>query len=219
MVAFPSIPQRSRPMPTTLDRKQHIKVRETQMEISDEKAAFTEDFEGKLADAQTQLEVLQTQRAELERQKIALEDLNQRKQEFMNGQLDLTERFATSITNIEREIFESKQELDDLDQTRAAFVNHLNRIESLNPEAWPKDALSTELQKALVILDKADEEFEQAVSYFAGTRKSSIFGGPSGSIRGVSTQGDFQTMLRNGLAFNLPVIVLGSLALLIYLFK
>ena len=219
MVAFPSIPQRSRPMPTTLDRKQHIKVRETQMEISDEKAAFTEDFEGKLADAQTQLEVLQTQRAELERQKIALEDLNHRKQEFMNGQLDLTERFATSITNIEREIFESKQELDDLDQTRAAFVNHLNRIESLNPEAWPKDALSTELQKALVILDKADEEFEQAVSYFAGTRKSTIFGGPSGSIRGVSTQGDFQTMLRNGLAFNLPVIVLGSLALLIYLFK
>ncbi len=219
MVAFPSNPQRSRPMPTTLDRKQHIKVRETQMEISDEKAAFTEDFEGKLADAQTQLEVLQTQRAELERQKIALEDLNQRKQEFMNGQLDLTERFATSITNIEREIFESKQELDDLDQTRAAFVNHLNRIESLNPEAWPKDALSTELQKALVILDKADEEFEQAVSYFAGTRKSTIFGGPSGSIRGVSTQGDFQTMLRNGLAFNLPVIVLGSLALLIYLFK
>ncbi len=219
MVAFSSIPQRSRPMPTTLDRKQHIKVRETQMEISDEKAAFTEDFEGKLADAQTQLEVLQAQRAELERQKIALEDLNQRKQEFMNGQLDLTERFATSITNIEREIFESKQELDDLDQTRAAFVNHLNRIESLNPEAWPKDALSTELQKALVILDKADEEFEQAVSYFAGTRKSTIFGGPSGSIRGVSTQGDFQTMLRNGLAFNLPVIVLGSLALLIYLFK
>ena len=113
------------------------------MEISDDKAAFTEDFEEKLADAQTQLEVLQTQRAELERQKIALEDLNQRKQEFMNGQLDLTERFATSITNIEREIFESKQELDDLDQTRAAFVNHLNRIESLNPEAWPKDALST----------------------------------------------------------------------------
>ena len=137
----------------------------------------------------------------------------------MNGQLDLTEKFATSITNIEREIFESKQELDDLDQTRAAFVNHLNRIESLNPEAWPKDALSTELQKALVILDKADEEFENATSYFSGTRKSSLFGGPSGSIRGVSAQGDFLTMLRNGLAFNFPVIVLGSLALLIYLLK
>lgn len=219
MVTLSNLIHRSAPMPNILDRKQHIKVRETQMEISDEKAAFTEDFEGKLADAQSQLEVLQTQRAELERQKVALEDLNQRKQEFMNGQLDLTEKFGTAITTIERELFESKQEIDDLDQTRAAFVNHLNRIESLNPEAWPKESLSTELQKALVILDKADEEFEQAVSYFAGTRKSSIFGGPSGSLRGVSPQGDFQTMVRNGLAFNLPVIVLGSLALVIYLLK
>lgn len=206
-------------MPTTVDRKQHIKVRESQLEISSERAAITEDFEGKLADAQTQLELLQTQRQELERQKIALEDLNQRKQEFLSGQLDLTEKFSTAVTTIERELFESKQEIDDLDQTRAAFVNHLNRIESLNPEAWPRESLSTELQKALVILDKAEEEFEQAVSYFAGTRKSSVFGGPSGSVRGIHGQTDFQTMLRNGLAFNLPIIVLGSIALIIYLFK
>ena len=206
-------------MPTTVDRKQHIKVRESQLEIPSDAPPITEDFEGKLADAQTQLEILQTQRMELERQKIALEDLNHRKQEFLNGQLDLTEKFSTAITTIERELFESKQEIDDLDQTRAAFVNHLNRIESLNPEAWPKESLSTELQKALTVLDKAEEEFEQAASYFAGTRKSNVFGGPSGGIRSMGGQADFQTMLRNGLAFNLPVIVLGSIAIIIYLFK
>ena len=50
-------------MPTTQSRKQHIKVRETQMEISDEKAPFTDDFEGKLADAQTQLEVYESRPA------------------------------------------------------------------------------------------------------------------------------------------------------------
>ena len=206
-------------MPQTVDRKQHIKVRETQMEINADQAAFTEDFEGQLADAQSQLEALQTQRAELEQQRVALENLNQKKQEFLDGQLDLTERFSTAITAIERELFESKQEIDDLDQTRAAFVNHMNRIESLNPEAWPKDSLNDELQKALVVLDKADDEFEQALSYFAGTRKNGVLGGGNGSIRSFSGQGDFQTMLRNGLAFNLPIIILGSLALLIYLFK
>jgi len=206
-------------MSTIVDRKQHIKVRESQLEIPSDRAAITEDFEGKLAEAQTQLEMLQTQRQELERQKVALEDLNQRKQEFLNGQLDLTEKFATAVTTIERELYESKQEIDDLDQTRAAFVNHLNRIESLNPGAWPKESLSSELQKAIVILDKAEEEFEQAVSYFAGTRKSSVFGGPAGSMRGMASQTDFRTMFRNGLAFNLPVIILGSVALFIYLFK
>ncbi|MDA7493682.1 hypothetical protein N9073_04925 [Akkermansiaceae bacterium] len=206
-------------MPTTQSRKQHIKVRETQMEISDEKAPFTDDFEGKLADAQTQLEVLHTQRAELERQKIALEDLNQRKQEFLAGQLELSERFATAITTIDRELFESKREAEDLDQTRIAFANHLNRLESLNPEAWPKDSLGNELEKALVILDKADEEFEQAVSHFGETRKDSLFSGQTGSFSGASSQGSFIGMIRNGFAFNLPIILLGSVAILIYHFK
>jgi hypothetical protein len=206
-------------MPTTQSRKQHIKVRETQMEISDEKAPFTDDFEGKLADAQTQLEALHSQRAELERQKIALEDLNQRKQEFLAGQLELSERFATAITTIDRELFESKREAEDLDQTRIAFANHLNRLESLNPEAWPKDSLGTELEKALVILDKADEEFEQAVSHFGETRKDSLFSGQPGSFSGASSQGNFIGMIRNGFAFNLPIILLGSVAILIYHFK
>ncbi|MDB4371928.1 hypothetical protein N9Z69_02045 [bacterium] len=206
-------------MPTTQSRKQHIKVRETQMEISDEKAPFTDDFEGKLADAQTQLEVLHTQRAELERQKIALEDLNQRKQEFLAGQLELSERFATAITTIDRELFESKREAEDLDQTRIAFANHLNRLESLNPEAWPKDSLGNELEKALVILDKADEEFEQAVSHFGETRKDSLFSGQTGSFSRASSQGSFIGMIRNGFAFNLPIILLGSVAILIYHFK
>ncbi|MFT6181508.1 MAG: DNA repair exonuclease SbcCD ATPase subunit [Paracoccaceae bacterium] len=206
-------------MATTVARKQHIKVRETQLEIPSDRPAFTEDFEEKLSVAQAQLETLQSQRRELERQKMALEDLNHRKQEFLNGQLDLSEKFSTAVTTIERELFEMKQEIDDLDQTRAAFVNHLNRIEGLNPEAWPKDSLGTELQKSLSVLDKAEDEYEQAVSYFTGTRKSSIFGGASQSIGSHAQGAEFHTMLRNGLAFNLPVIVLGSFALLIYLFK
>ena len=208
------------PMSLTAERKQNIKVNEAQMEMSDSGPAFTEDFEGKLADAQSQLELLQTQRRELERQKLALEDLNHRKQEFLNGQLELTEQFSNAITSLERELYLSKQEIDDLEQTRKSFVNHLNRIESLNPESWPKESLKGELQKALVILDKAEDEYEQAVSYFTGTRKSSVFGGPTASNRShYGGSGDFQTMLRNGLAFNLPVIVLGSFALLAYLLK
>lgn len=206
-------------MSAIAERKQNIKINETQLEIPAGGPAFTEDFEGKLADAQSQLELLQAQRRELERQKLALEDLNHRKQEFLNGQLDLSERYSAAITSIERELYLSKQELDDLEQTRKSFVNHLQRIESLNPEAWPKESLSAELQKALVTLDKAEDEYEQAVSYFTGTRKSSVFGGPTTSHRSHIGGGDFQTMLRNGLAFNLPVILLGSFAILAYLLK
>ena len=69
------------------------------------------------------------------------------------------------------------------------------------------------------ILDKAEDEYEQAASYFAGTRKGNLFGANTGNIRGMAGSSDFQTMLRNGFAFNLPVIILGSLALFLYLIK
>lgn len=206
-------------MSITAERKQNLNINESQMEMPSSGPAFTEDFEGRLADAQSQLELLQTQRRELERQKMALEDLNHRKQEFLNGQLDLSERFSSAVTTIERELYLSKQEIDDLDQTRKSFANHLQRIESLNPEAWSKENLAAELQQALLVLDKAEDEYEQAVSYFTGTRKSSVFGGPSAGGRSHFGGGDFQTMLRNGLAFNLPVIILGTFALLAYLLK
>lgn len=202
-------------MPVSAKRKQHLNVRDTEQNGP----AFTEDFDGKLADAQTQLEMLQAQRHEIERQKVALEDLNQRKQEFLNGQLDLSERFSSAITTIERELYLSKQEIDDLDQTRKAFANHLQRIDNLNPENWPKESVRTELEKALLCLDKAEDEYEQAVAYFAGSRKSSVFGGTASESRLGNADSDFQTMLRNGLAFNLPLLILGTLALLVYLIK
>lgn len=205
-------------MAKTTERKQHIRVRETQMEIPTKRPAFAEDFEEKLSNAQSQLETLQDQRRELERQKVALEELNHRKQEFLNGQLELSEKFSNAITTIERELFEMKQEIEDLDQTRHSFTKHLKRIENLNPESWPKETLDIELKKSLSILDQAEDEYEQAASYFTGTRKGSIFGASSHALRSHSST-DFHTMLRNGMAFNLPVIILGSLALLIFLFK
>jgi len=190
------------------------------MEIPSGDPAITQDFDQKLSDAKSQLETLHNQRRELERQKIALEDLTHRKQEFLNGQIELSEKFSNAVTTIDRELFEMKQEIEDLAQTRKAFANHLKKIESLNPEAWPKATLNTELQKSLSLLDKAEDEYEQAVSYFTGTRKSSIFGGDRSSTIGTnSAQSDFGTMLRNGLAFNLPVIVLGFIALLIFISK
>ena len=64
-----------------------------------------------------------------------------------------------------------------------------------------------------------NEEFEQAVSHFGETRKDSLFSGQTGSFSGASSQGNFIGMIRNGFAFNLPIILLGSVAILIYHFK
>lgn len=208
-------------MSTTRDRALHINVnpaRSSQLEMKDPSAnGQNEDYDGKLAAAQHQLEILHSKRQELERQKIELEELNQLKQDFLDGQLEITEKLSNTISSIEREVFEMRQEIDDMDKTKTSFAKHLQRISSINPEAWPKESLKTELSRAISHVDLAEDEYEQAAAYFSGERHRGLFG--LGRRGGQNNRGDFQDHLRNGLAFNLPIVILGALALLVYLIK
>ena len=200
----------------------HLRLKETQMNLDADSRtrAENEDFEGQLRDAQQQLEVLQHQREQLERQKCEMDELNQRKEEFLDGQIELTERLSGSVTTIDRELFELRQELEDLEQTRQSFAAHLIRIEKVEPEGWQRESFTTELSRALCMLEQAEEEFESAVTHFAGGRTRGIFGNPaSGTKLGSGAGSGFGANFRSGLAYNLPLLVLGTVALLILLYK
>lgn len=208
-------------MPAGTRHTHHLKLPEGQLDMGADLYSRNEneDFDGKLRHAQHQLEQLQHQREQLERQKQVLYELNRKKEEFVNGQVEITERLSSSITSIDRELFELRQELEDLEQTRQSFAAHLDRIERIEPESWPRESLDTELNRALVMLDQAEEEFDGAVAHFAGGRARGIFGNPTGKTGKLKPDADFVAMMRNGVAFNMPILVLGGLALLLYLFK
>jgi len=206
-------------MPAGSKRTQHLNLKETQLEMGDPYAPSGDDFEGKLREAQQQLEQLQQQRAQLEEQKHFYEDLHRRKEEFISGQIEICEKLSSSLTAIDREVFELRQELEDLEQTRQAFSAHLERLEHIEPEAWPRESLGQELNRANLMLDQAEEEFDGAVAHFAGGRTRGLFGGGGVRAKSAKPAGEFRSMLRNGLAFNLPVVILGTLALLLYLLK
>lgn len=178
----------------------------------------SEDFEGQLREAQQQLEVLQHQREQLERQKCEMDDLNQQKEDFINGQIELTERLSGSVTSIDRELFELRQELEDLEQTRQSFAAHLVRIEKVEPEGWQRETFNTELNRAVCMLEQAEEEFDSAVAHFAGGRTRGVFGQPASGARSRTGEG-FGANFRAGLAYNLPLLVLGTLALAILFYK
>ncbi|NIP92133.1 MAG: hypothetical protein GWO24_01095, partial [Akkermansiaceae bacterium] len=167
-------------MPAGTEHTQRLNLEETQLEMGSDGSGRGpgEDFDGKLREAQKQLEMLQHQREQLERQKYEQEELNRRKEDFINGQMEISERLSTSITSIERELFELRQELDDLEQTRQSFAAHLARIENIEPEAWHREVLGTELSRALLMLEQAEEEFESALAHFEGGRARGVLGGP-----------------------------------------
>lgn len=207
-------------MPSAPEHTHHIKIRNTQLEMNPAPQAGArqgEDVEGKLRAAQEQLEHLQSQREELERQKREVEALNIRKREFVNAQAELTERLSGTLTRIDREVFEMRQEIDDLEQCRKVFAGHLSKLEKINPDGWTRENMSASIERAMSLAENADDEYSQAAEHFSRSpRCGNIFNGAK-ARRVVSS--DFSRQFRNGLAFNLPIIVLGGLGLIVYLLK
>jgi len=213
----------SPPMASPVEHTHHIKIRSTQMEMSAGGSANRdEDYDRKLKDAQEELDRIQLQREELERKKSELEELTGRKRTFLSQQVELSEKLTSSLTLIDRGLFEMRQETEDLEQCRVCFAAHLDKIQKINPENWSRDNLSDKLEKASMTIDIASDEYDQAAAHFEGTRSGSIFGRASKRGRTVGRTGagsEFMVNLRNGFAFNLPIVVLGGVALLVYLSK
>ena len=207
----------------TETRPQRLNVAPTQMEMKADTKPSTsplaEDFEGKLVAAQQQLEQLQQQQEFIEQQKIELEELNERKEEFLSGQNDINDRFTTSLTAIDRELFEMRQEMEDLEQTRQCFADHQKKIDELNPQSWTRDELKLELNRSISMLDHAEDEYEEAMQHFRGGRRSGVLSPTQKkkTNKGSSSQSEFSSYFKQGFAFNLPLILAALIGFAIYL--
>lgn len=209
-------------MAATSEHTHHIKIRSTQMEMPANASARDDDYDRKLRAAQEELDRIQLQREELERKKQELEELTRRKHEIISQQAEVTEKLTSSLTLIDRELFEIRQETEDLEQCRVCFAAHLDKIQKLNPENWTRENLPEKLEKASMCIDIATDEYDQAAAHFDGSRSGAIFGRPSKRSRSASRNrqsSEFVSNLKNGFAFNLPIVVLGGLALLVYMIK
>ena len=211
-------------MASTAEHTHHIKIRSTQMEMaSAANSNRDEDYDRKLKDAQDELDRIQLQRDELERKKSELEELTGRKRAFLSQQAELSEKLTSSLTLIDRELYEMRKESEDLEQRRVCFAAHLDKIQKFSPENWTRDQLSEKLEKSSMAIDIAADEYDQAAAHFVNGRSGAIFGRPSKRNRSTNHRGagssDFNANLRNGFAFNLPILILGGLALAVYLVR
>ncbi len=202
----------------------HIKIRSTQMEMASRDGAVRDDdYDRKLREAQEEVDRIQLQREELERKKSELEALTERKRGFLSQQAELCEKLTSSLTLTDRALSEMRQETEDLEQCRVCFAAHLDKLQKLNPEAWTRDQLPEKLDRAMMAIDIATDEYDQAAAHFQNGRSGVIFGLPSKRGRAATARNangsEFASNLRNGFAFNLPIVALGSLALLVYLLK
>ena len=211
-------------MAASAEHTHHIKIRSTQLEIASAgNSNRDEDYDRKLKDAQDELDRIQLQREDLERKKSELEELTGRKRAFLSQQAELTEKLTSSLTLIDRELYEIRKESEDLEQCRVCFAAHLDKIQKFSPENWSRDQLSEKLEKASMAIDIAADEYDQAAAHFVNGLSGAIFGRPTKRGRGANSRhaasSEFSVNLRNGFAFNLPILILGGLALAVYLVR
>ncbi len=192
------------------------------MEISHPRTLKGEDFDQQLRDAELEMERIQRERDDLARKKIELEELTKRKRGLLSQQAELLEKISSSITLIERELYSMRQEGEDLEQTRACFATHLERLNKINPEQWTPANQVEKIEKASILLDLAADDYDQASAHFQNGRSAPIFGHGSSRKNNHPRRGeasDFMRQLQSGFAFNLPIITLGGIALIIYFIK
>jgi predicted RNase H-like nuclease (RuvC/YqgF family) len=204
-------------------RKQQLRVT-NQLEIPSSSlsrsTAISDDFEGKLVAAQQKLVQLQQQQELIEKQKAELEELTRRKDELLDGQVNMTERLTACLTSIDRALYEMRQDMEDLEQTRKCFAEHQQKIDSINPDSWSREQLQKELTKSIAMLDHAEDEYDEAIAYFSKSKHSNIFGNGKKvskiSSKSKGEPSEFMSMFKQGIAFNLPIVILGAVALVLY---
>ena len=195
-------------------------VRERYVESSENQHDSPEELENQVQRAQEQLLQLKRQQEMIERQKRELEELSRKQEELERGRAEMIEKLNRSVGVIDRETYEAEKRVEQLRATRATFLQHLDVLEQINPKDWNHADLHKELSKALSSVDDARTEYNKSAGKINANSGEDI-------IRPVTTTGDddvmesgavnFALWLKRGLAFTLPLILFGIIALVIAL--
>ncbi len=180
-----------------------------------------EDIGEEVHKTNTELEKLRLKLEDIEKQKVWLEELRRRQGELEQGRTEMIDKFTRSLGTVQRETEETHKRLEQLNAIHNSFTQHLRYIESVNPKAWGKEELPKELSKAISALEDARADYTKALAKISPEVPSD----PSGAIPayeteyGVPEEKSFGYWLRSGLAFTLPLLVLGTIALLLWLWS
>ena len=205
--------------------RHQIKIGSRQLELASDNyvgdSVLSEDYEEQLRESQARLQRLQAEQQELERLARELEELNAQKKIFFSSQVEISEKLGNAVTLIDRELLAMRTELHELEQCRHLFDNRLKKIAKYDPETWTRENLKVNLEKAITVIDEASDEYEEAGRHFSSMRSGEIFGTSKRrktSARSVEDS-EFISQLKNGFAFNLPIVTLAIVAMILYVLR
>jgi hypothetical protein len=173
-----------------------------------------EDFEARLQETQEELLQLKHQARMVERRKEELEELNRKEREFGRGRIDMHDKLSRILVRLEREAAETRRRMELVLEGRQELTRHFHAVSGLRPEKWNPAEIHEHLDHGLAVLTMARLDYERTLAELDPTPAESS----ARPVAGSSTDApayprDFLYWLRAGLAFTLPAIVVGLIAL------
>lgn len=177
----------------------------------------SEQLDLQVQKAHEQLVALKRQQDLIEKQKRELEELSLRQEQLQQGRVEMIEKFTRVSVILERETYEAQKRVEQLQDIQEAFSQHYRVIESINPKTWEPSEINRELNRALGAVDDARAEFTKSLPKIQPESPAETYAAEEQVYASQGGEQDFIYWLKAGLAFTLPLTLLGFLFLLLSL--
>jgi hypothetical protein len=171
-----------------------------------------EHLDDQVQKAQEQLIQLKRQQEQIEKQKRELEELSRRQEQFQQGKAEMIDQFTRALVILERQTYDAQKRVEQLRSINESFVQHLGIIEAINPKAWDNTDINKELNRALSAVDDARTEYTRSRAIISAETNEDVLPAatsPSDAAAYNAPAQDFLYWLKSGLAFTLPLLILG----------
>ncbi len=178
----------------------------------------SEELESEVRKARAELDDLRRRQEQIEKEKLRLEDLSRRQEDLEVGRADIVGKLERALSLIHREAEECQQRFEQLQLIGRNFKEHLKELEDVQPRQWSAAEAPKELTKGTAAVEEARAEYAKAQARIAIEAPESQ---SAAEMLDYEQEPDksFSYWFLNGLAFTLPLQILGIIALLIWIWS
>jgi chromosome segregation ATPase len=126
------------------------------------RAPTREEVDRKVVEAQQKLAELKRAQDGLERERVALEELRRRQNEFQTGRQEIIHNLTRGLGLLEESEFNARRDAEQMVKTISDFRDALAKVEAIHDEIWTKENFSVELTRALTTIENARMEWNSA---------------------------------------------------------
>ena len=174
-----------------------------------------EELQGQVHRAQSELIELKRRQEQIEKEKLRLEELSRRQEDLERGRIEMVDKLTRSLLLVQRETEESQRRLEQLHNIQDSFAEHLKELEQIDCKTWGGKELAREMTRATGIVDEARATYARTQAKIAPLEEELLEESYSDEF-GLKGQG-FVYWLQCGAAFTLPLLILGLLAICVWI--